>query len=111
MLIIVPSPRIDLLFGIVNRLEPMSAQTFLAELPIEGFYDCVVGWLATAVEVDLNLIRVRLMVHVTACELRSVITGDSPWQAALVSNLPRGCHHVFSSQTEADFDRRALARE
>src|SRR5580698_3287541 len=111
MLIIVPSPRVDLLFSVLDRIEPVSVQAFLAELSIEGFHDRVVCRLAAAIEVDLHVVRVRPVVHMAACELGSIITGDTSWQTAIVSNLPHGCDHVFSSQTEADFDCQALAGE
>src|SRR5258706_13887503 len=87
MLIIIPSPGIDLLFGILDRLEPMSVQALLAELPVEGFVDGIVRGLASAVEVDLHVVRVRPKIHFPPGELPSLVTRDSPRETAFMTDM------------------------
>lgn len=44
MLISVPSPRVNLLSGVVERLETIRGYTLLAELPVETFHGRAVHW-------------------------------------------------------------------
>jgi hypothetical protein len=62
-LIVIPSPVINLLFGIINRIKPMSVQTLLAEPTIEGFDDCIVRRLSSTGEINFDLVAVSSLIH------------------------------------------------
>src|ERR1035441_5313227 len=66
----------------------MCVQTFLAELAIERFDECIVRGLATAIEVDLYLIGVSPQIHLPTRELRAVIAGNALRSSALVAEVP-----------------------
>jgi hypothetical protein len=51
MLIVVPSKRVDLLLGVLQRLEPMDIEALLAEVPVERFDRGVIRRLAAPTEI------------------------------------------------------------
>ena len=69
MLIVIPSPRVDFLLRVFDRLEPVGVQALLAEATVEAFDDSVVGWSTATAEVDLHLVRVGSQVHLATGEL------------------------------------------
>jgi hypothetical protein len=82
MLIVVPPKRIDLLLGVVDRREPMHVQTLFAESSVERFDGGVVGWLASATEVEDDTVGVGPQIHRGADELRAVVAVDALRQPA-----------------------------
>jgi len=61
--IIVLPPSLDLLLSILQRKKPALVQIFLAQPPVEGFYECVVRGLSQPGEVQLHSIQVGPLIQ------------------------------------------------
>jgi len=83
MLVIVPSPIIDLRSRVVSRLEPVGVQTLLPEPVIEGLDHGVVRGLAAPTEVERHPVRVRPQIHLATDKFRAVVAvGRSRYPSA-----------------------------
>jgi hypothetical protein len=111
MLIIIPSPRVNLLLRILDSIEPVRIQALLAELPVKRLYRRVVRWFASTVEVHLYLMVVSPQVHLSSGELRSVVTGDPFGQPTRVLQTIHRRYNMLGPQTESHLDRQALSCE
>jgi hypothetical protein len=54
---------INLLFRIINRINPVSVETLLAEPTVEGFNDCIDRRPSSSAEIDLDLIAASPLIH------------------------------------------------
>lgn len=96
MLIIVLSPRLDFLFGILQRQKSVDVEALRSKSAIEGFDRGVVGRLGPTTEVEDYLVRVRPEVHRGAPELAAVVAIDPPRQAAVEAQPLERAHHVLA---------------
>lgn len=104
ILVIVPSPSIDLLAGIVNGFEPMRVQAFLAEPSVEGFDDRIISRLPAAAEIHSHVIGVCLEIHLRAGKLRSIVRCDPLRKAPVVFQTIHRCNDMLGAETEANLD-------
>ena len=83
MLIVVPSPGIDLGLRVLDRCEPVHVETLLPKPTIERFDRRVVGRFAAPTEVERDAVRVGPQIHRRTDELRAVVAIDPLGQPAL----------------------------
>ena len=76
MLIVVPSPGIDLGLRVLDRYEPVHVETLLPKPTIKRFDRRVVGRLAAPTEVERDAVRVGPQIHRRTDELRAVVAID-----------------------------------
>jgi hypothetical protein len=65
VLIVIPSPGINLLTGILERFEPAHVQAFFAKSSVKGFEDRAVGRFTESTEVHQHVIAVGPKIHLT----------------------------------------------
>ena len=88
----------------------MGVQTLLAQAAIEALYPGVVGGLAGAAEVQLDLALIGPTVHDLGDELAAVVRLDCLGQAALGADPIQTVDHVLSLQALSDVDGQAFTR-
>ena len=89
MFVVIPTPGLDLLCGVIQRQEPMLVQTLQTEPGIERLDKRVVRRLARTAEVQLHFVPVRPQVQILRDELRTVVHPDRP-RATIQSTLNTG---------------------
>ena len=81
-LVVVPSPALYFVSGILKRHEPVHVQAFVPEAAVEGFDMRIVCWRTGTGVIELDLVEVRPGVQRTGDELRTVVNLDPLRQPA-----------------------------
>lgn len=98
VLIVVPSKRIDLLLGVLERRKPVHVQTLLSEPAIERLDRGIVRRFAPATEVQDHAVGVRPQIHHRADELRPIVAVDPLRQPAREPQALERRRHVLAAE-------------
>ncbi len=107
--VIVSTPILHFLPGVVKAQEPMGVQAFASELAVEGFDEAIVGRLARPREVQHDTFLVSPEVEIAGDELRSLIDADRFGIADGFADPLQSQHDILASiaKTRIDCGREA----
>ena len=81
-LVIITPPGLDHLAGLGDIIEPMQIEAFIAQRPIKGLDEGVVGRFAPAREVDAYAIVISPQIYHLTGKFRAVVR----WEAVMASD-------------------------
>ena len=104
VLIVIDSPRFNLLSGIVERYEDISLQTLIAKPSIETLNHRILHGFAGIDKVKLDAMVVGPGVKYLRGEFTPVVHGDHLWIPTPLSHPLHGCDHLRPGQRKIDLD-------
>src|SRR5579862_2346718 len=109
--VIVSTPILHFLPGVVKAQEPMRVQAFAPELAVEGFNEAIVRRLARPREVEHDTLLVSPDIEIARYKLRSLVDADRLRIAHSFTDALEGQNDVFAAIAEAWVDRRRKSTE
>ena len=104
-LIVVTPPSLDYDLRLVEAVEPVHVQAFIAKRSVEGFDVTVVGRFTWPTEVDVGPMPVCSQVEKASRELGAVVDEQILRLPACGDETIKCSHHVLRAQPASNLDR------
>ncbi len=108
--IVVVSPAFDEHLGLLQRVEDLSIEQLVSELPIEGLVEPVLPWASGLDEQGFDTDPPQPRSDCIRRELRAIIGSDVIRWSALDEQVGKQVEHIVGAETTGDRDRQAFPR-
>ena len=102
--VIVSTPILHFLPGVVKAQEPVGVQAFASELAVEGLDEAIVRRLSRPREVQHDALLVSPEIEIAGDKLRSLVDADRLGIANGFADALQGQHDILASIAEARID-------